>query len=281
MPRSPKHFKIHASIQNHPKTIGVYDDDALLAMYARIGIMAVERFADRTGDSYLASGRDLERLAGCQGVANARRKLGRLEASTRLEVGQQGAAWRLTLPNFAKKQGFHSRNGCEKENPSSSSPTSTSTSNKHTVDTAVSPTAARSPGGQSAALCPPQEALDRVESLSRAISESVPGQSVPTTDRAVALWAVHLDRLNRLGAKGGDQGFAWGEIDAVIEWLPTHDRPGFRWGLVVLSARKFRDHFPRMLAELRAGPMKTWDQQETERVQRAEEEFRSYAASRS
>jgi hypothetical protein len=139
MPRSAKHFKIHCSIQNHRKTLGVFDDDALLAMYVRVGILAVERFADRTGDSFLVSSLDLERVAGCRGVANARRKLGRLEASTRLTVCQEGAGYRLTLPNFARKQGFGSRNRVETVYTPTSAPTPTPTPKKKESPTAPGP----------------------------------------------------------------------------------------------------------------------------------------------
>lgn len=126
----PKHFKIHTSIQNHCKTIGVFDDDSLLAMYVRIGILAVERFADRTADSFLVSPRDLERLAGCRGVANARRKLGRLEATSRLTVCQEGAGYRVGFPNFKRKQGFKSQADPQadpKRTPSSTTTTTTTT----------------------------------------------------------------------------------------------------------------------------------------------------------
>jgi len=128
--KQPKHFKVHCSLQNHRKTVGIYDDDALLAMYTRIGIMAVERYADKTGDSFICSGRDLERLAGGHGVANARRKLGRLEAAGGPAVCQEGAGYRLTFRNFAKKQGFGNRLNQKRESPSSSSSTATATATK-------------------------------------------------------------------------------------------------------------------------------------------------------
>lgn len=143
----PKHFKVHCSIQNHRKTIGVYDDDALLAMYVRIGVMAIERFADRTGDSFLVSPRDLERLAGCRGVANARRKLGRLEATSPLTVCQEGAGYRLTVPNLRKKQGFQSEavpKAVSKSTPSSTpTPTPTPTKERESVSDASRPRASR------------------------------------------------------------------------------------------------------------------------------------------
>ncbi len=132
MPRNVPHFKTMVSIQNHQKTMGIYEDDSLLAMYLRVGLMAVERYADRTGDSFLCSGLDLERLAGCRGVANARRKLGRLEASGGPSLCQEGAGWRLTIPNFAEKQGFQNGNGAAKGSPSASASASTTTTNTET-----------------------------------------------------------------------------------------------------------------------------------------------------
>lgn len=155
MPRRPPHFKVFTSLPHHRKMIGVYGDDSLLAMYVRAGMMAIERYADRTDDSFLLSGVDLIKIAGCEGVANALRKLARLEArspiriepaypgeggpargrheaGTRPAQGQRKAGWRLTMPNLAKKQGFTLSNGSETEGERvpSSTTTTTTTSEK-------------------------------------------------------------------------------------------------------------------------------------------------------
>lgn len=130
MPRSVPHFKVHTSIQNHAKVMGLYDDDALLAMFVRLGLMAVERFADRTDDSFLCSGMDLERLAGCRGVANARRKLGRLEAAGGPRVLPEGGHFRVSFHNFAKKQGFRGENGAGTGTPATATATATTTAPK-------------------------------------------------------------------------------------------------------------------------------------------------------
>lgn len=145
--KQPKHFKVHCSIQNHRRMIGIYDDDALLAMFTRIGIMAVERYADKTGDSFICSGRDLERLAACGGVANARRKLGRLEAAGGPEVCQEGAGYRLTFRNFAKKQGFAF---CSNHSASASSSSSSSSSTTSTKERERGAPLAASGGSESA-----------------------------------------------------------------------------------------------------------------------------------
>ncbi len=136
MARTRPHFKVHLSLQSHRRAVGVYADNDLLAMFVRIGMMAVERFAAKTDDSFTCSGLDLERLAGCRGVANARRRLARLvdvtritlveegghteatvrpegghaEATARPRGGQRNATWRLTMPNLSRKQGFQHEN---------------------------------------------------------------------------------------------------------------------------------------------------------------------------
>ena len=78
--RKPPHVKISVNIANHPKTAGFANDPLLLGIYCNIGIMAVDRWASKTDDSFLCSGLDLQRLAGCQGVANAKRRQGQREA---------------------------------------------------------------------------------------------------------------------------------------------------------------------------------------------------------
>jgi len=273
---------------------GVYADDALLAMYVRVGIMAIERFADRTDDSFLCSGLDLTRLAGCEGVANAKRKLGRLEAETRLSLGREGAGWRLTFPNFAKKHGFKRGNGAETvsyadadadvrkeksqrgvrkgcadttprvsahpepnrephypndtESPSFEVP-APSPAGSHTQSPVKSPRRNRAPRAD-----PSPESEAAFDLLLWAIDQSTPGASIPDAGSARwRRWCQELDRLHRLGERGGEEGFSWEEIGAVIHWLPTHQGSGdFCWGRVIRSASKLRQHFARLLAECKA-----------------------------
>ena len=85
-----------------------------------------------------------------------------------------------------------------------------------------------------------------MESLCTAILESLPGEKLPAENSTRWVrWAVELDRLQRL------DGWDWGQIDAVLDWLPTHDRGEFRWGLVIRSAAKLRKHFARLHAEMK------------------------------
>jgi hypothetical protein len=179
MPRHVPHFKVLLSIQNHVKAMGVYEDDTLLAMFTRIGMMAVERYADRTEDSFLCCGLDLERLAGCRGVANARRKLGRLEASSRLTVCQEGAGYRLTIPNFAKKQGFGTRNRAEIGPPSSttSSTTSTASTKKKARAPSAAPVAVKSLATLAPLRLEPEQYL--------ALQSWAEGKGLPSTTEAM------------------------------------------------------------------------------------------------
>jgi hypothetical protein len=185
----PKHFKVHASIQNHRKTIGVFDDDSLLAMYVRIGISAIERFADRTDDSFLVSPRDLEGLAGCRGVANARRKLGRLEAASRLTVCQEGAGYRVGFPNFKRKQGFTSQADPEvvpKRTPSST-PTTTPT-------TTPTKTAENTPASRARAVWP--ELVELASSLGGKWRERPGTKQLDAIKARLAEGAHELDLLD-------------------------------------------------------------------------------------
>lgn len=117
---------------------GLYDSDALLAMWVRVGLLAVERYASRTGDTFLLSSRDLCQVAATYPVSNAIRKFQRLAADpagaeregsgkgagSPLELSRSGAFWKLRFPNLRQKQGFGSTNGGRTENPSASASTS-------------------------------------------------------------------------------------------------------------------------------------------------------------
>ena len=80
MARTVPHFKLHASIQNHRKTAMLFADNDLLAIYVRIGILLIERFADRTDDFAIVSGGDLITLTGCQQVSGAVQRMKRVAA---------------------------------------------------------------------------------------------------------------------------------------------------------------------------------------------------------
>ncbi len=115
LPKRKPHFKLFNSIRNHRKTIGVYASNDMLAAYARIGMMATERWAQKTNDSFLADKADLLALAGRQRLDYALIVLSKLEAISPLTLTYEGDSYRLSLPNYAERQGFKKRNGGQTE----------------------------------------------------------------------------------------------------------------------------------------------------------------------
>ena len=111
MARVKKHFKLHASLANHRKTAALFADNDMLALYGRIGILAIERFADKTGDSFLVHPRELLVLTGRGRADVARRSLERLADISPISVESEGDLLRIGFPNFAEKQGFDGKNG--------------------------------------------------------------------------------------------------------------------------------------------------------------------------
>ena len=94
----------------------------------------------------------------------------------------------------------------------------------------------------------PIEASAATEDLIRVIPLSMPGSSVPARGSArFNRWAREIDRLKRLDNSGA---WTWEEINAVLNWLPTHDDGEFAWGRVIRSAKKLRQHFPMLMAAM-------------------------------
>ncbi len=139
MPRSVPHFKIICSIMNHPKTAALFGDNDALAMYVRLGVLAIERFADRTDDSFMIHDRELSLITGRRRADISRKSLRHLADISPISVERLGDVWRITFPNLARRQGFMSKNG-EKHAPPSSSPSnSTSSSEKKEKEKDSSP----------------------------------------------------------------------------------------------------------------------------------------------
>lgn len=99
---------------------------------------------------------------------------------------------------------------------------------------------------------PSEQAQAVFDQLIYAIGERLPGHSVPDVDTdRWRRWCHHLDLLHQIGEPGGQEGFSWEDIAAVVRWLPTHERPDFAWGLVIRSASNLRKHFSRLMAEMK------------------------------
>lgn len=111
MPRVPPHFKVRTSLMNHPKMVEVARDNDLLALYVRLGTMAIERFADRTGDSFVLHKSELLWATGRERASTARVLLHRLCAASPIDAVERAGAYIIHIPNLAEKQGFSKRNG--------------------------------------------------------------------------------------------------------------------------------------------------------------------------
>ena len=52
MPRVNPHFKVHTSTANHRKMVEVWGDNELLALWLRLGVASIERWADRHNGTF-------------------------------------------------------------------------------------------------------------------------------------------------------------------------------------------------------------------------------------
>ena len=130
VPRSVPHFKILTSIMNHPKTTAMWGNNELLSMYVRLGVLAIERFADRSDNSFFVHDRELALITGKGRADVARKSLRYLADISPISVEHQGDVWLITFPNLAERQGFKRKNGKLRAPPSTSTSTSTSKKRK-------------------------------------------------------------------------------------------------------------------------------------------------------
>lgn len=137
MPRVKPHAKIHTSLGNHRKTADMFASNDLLAAYTRVLLLAVERFADRNEDSFCVHASELCRITGTSRIDRAMKVMDQLVASSPVALTQLPPSsdlastqlrpssvltWKLTIPNFAIKQGFAARKGQETEDPPAPAP---------------------------------------------------------------------------------------------------------------------------------------------------------------
>ena len=129
MPRnSAPHFKVLCSIQNHEKIEGLFEDHDAFAIWVKLGLLAVERYADRTGDRFKVTVHDVRRITQRSRADHAWNALIRVADLSRIEVdpstiseGYAFVIWR----NFAKKQFPRREDGTRREGSASASATAT------------------------------------------------------------------------------------------------------------------------------------------------------------
>lgn len=117
MPRVKPHAKIHTSLRSHHKTAAMYSNNDLLSTYVRILTLAIERYADKTNDSFHIHDRELKDITGKGRIDVARKLLRSLAEVSPISARLEGDLWLISLPNFAKKQGFGPRNGKDGDTP--------------------------------------------------------------------------------------------------------------------------------------------------------------------
>ena len=133
MPRRPPHFKVFCSLANHRKTTELWENHDLLAIWLKLGVLAIERFADKTGDRFKLTTSDAKRVTMRSRADHAWKALGRVAEQSNIEVDKPLAnksSGVVRFPNFEQKQFSREKNGTEKAYSPSSSSTSTSIERK-------------------------------------------------------------------------------------------------------------------------------------------------------
>lgn len=107
--RCPPHFRVHTSIQNHPKMVKVMSDDRLLAAWLRLGMLCRDRGATETEDWIALTPRDMCRVSNCERLGKARSTLALLTFYLNWDLRLDGAVTLIHFRNFAEKQGLTPR----------------------------------------------------------------------------------------------------------------------------------------------------------------------------
>ena len=95
----------------------VYRSNELLALWLRLGLVAIERYAARDGDTFRVHRSELGDLAGQKRRDKAEALLQRLATELELSVNLVGSYWEIEWPKFSQKQGFTEKNGAGIANP--------------------------------------------------------------------------------------------------------------------------------------------------------------------
>ena len=110
MARVRPHFKAHTSISHHRLMREVYPDNDLLSLWLRLGLVAIDRFAAKSGDTFRVHKRELGQLAGGKRADKAEAMLNKLCTSLELTWNKDGDYFEIEWRNLSKKQGFDLKN---------------------------------------------------------------------------------------------------------------------------------------------------------------------------
>lgn len=240
---------------NHAKMAVVYADNDLFALWTRLGVLAIERYADRTGDSFLVHDRELPHLTGRGRADVARRLLGRLADVSPISAEPDGDTWRITIPNLSEKQGFRPKNGGRMEVSASASASATATKKEKSASEVAEPTPDPPPALVESPTHPkpePPEFLAFAEDFARLIRDADP-KVKPPSDSVLRAWATVARRM----VERDDRTLP--EMLELARWLCTDegDDAAF-WRPNVLSLPTFRKQFDRLRGhQARSGRPKT------------------------
>ena len=206
---------------NHRK-LPAYADNDLFALWTRLGLLAIERFADRTGDTFILHQAELPALAGVRQFRKSLKVLQKLCECSPIVYEFSDGVFRIHFPNFAKKQGFGKRNGRETGDTPTATPTATSKEKESRAGARAQSTAGegKKPPKRKRPE-PPPEAL-RLASLWAEMRASTIGTPKPVS---LAVWADDLRKLLMLDKR--DEA----ELESVIRWLygPNLEREAFQF----------------------------------------------------
>jgi hypothetical protein len=125
MPRVRPHFKAHTSISHHRKMSEVFPDNDLLALWLRLGVLAIERYAAKSGDVLRVHRSELSALCGGKRRDKAEVTLKLLASKLELTLNKHGEYFEIEWRNLSIKQGFAPKNGRRIENPNTNTNTNT------------------------------------------------------------------------------------------------------------------------------------------------------------
>lgn len=226
MPRNqPPFFKVRCSIRNHEKMREVYSDNRLLAGWVRLGIYAIEVYADRTEDVFDVPDRRLMEIFGVGRPEVARSTLRQLANKSPITCEQVGAVWRITWPNLSKKQ-FPFRKDRSVSLASASASTSTPKKKTSSAERRAAPRSTPSP-----------EADDFARKFRASLKAKTPDAKLPS-DAGFARWVAEADRMFRIDERKPDEA---GELAAWLFNDPGDDAAF--WRANVRAVPKFRTRF--------------------------------------
>lgn len=204
-----------------------YSDNRLFAGWVRLGIYAVEVYADRTGDVFEIPDRRLPEIFGVGREHTARAALRQLAARSPLEAEQIGSTWRITWPNLSKKQ-FPFREGVRSPLASASASASATASTSKREESSRSPSAPRAPS---------PDAVSFAGRFRAALKGRTPDAKMPS-EAGFARWCAEADRMFRIDERKPE------EAVELATWLfndPGDDAAFWRGN--VRAVPKFRTRF--------------------------------------